>query len=239
MPARPHGLPPSPPLPMRFAVLMASLAFVSEPRHSVAYRVGPTARPTTLSLVFECHQVYVYRGRKRIGTAGMTGSQKRLDDLLAAAKIPLAKPASSNDCNAPPNTVRRALAALRPKPSMCFTHSDRTPRHKLSASPRETYTSGLFPFGTPGEYLCRRQPHGWHPPATPHGITAAAGTGAGPRGYCSRADPIVRGWHGVPPSVSPTVSRVSPRSQDTLPCGCTTPEREFYGQSMPALTTPS
>ena len=70
------------------------LALCFEPRHSLRVIA---ANGTTYDFVtcFECHQVYVYRGKKRIGTAGMTGSQKRLDDLLVAAKIPLAKPASS------------------------------------------------------------------------------------------------------------------------------------------------
>ncbi len=65
-----------------------------EPRHSL--RVV-TANGTTYDFVacFECRQVYVYRDRTRIGTAGMTGSQNRLDDLLIVGKVPLAKPASS------------------------------------------------------------------------------------------------------------------------------------------------
>jgi hypothetical protein len=64
-----------------------------EPRHSLRVRA---ANGATYDFVvcFECHQVYVFRGKKRIGTAGMTGSQKRLDDLLVAAKIPLAQPTS-------------------------------------------------------------------------------------------------------------------------------------------------
>ncbi len=70
------------------------LAACFEPRHSLRVTAANGATYDFVAC-FECHQVYVYRGKERIGTAGMTGSQKRLDDLLVAAKIPLAKPASS------------------------------------------------------------------------------------------------------------------------------------------------
>ena len=70
------------------------VALCFEPRHSL--RVV-SAEGTTYDFVacFECSQVAVYRGKERIGLAGMTGLQKPLDDLLTAAKVPLAKPASS------------------------------------------------------------------------------------------------------------------------------------------------
>lgn len=67
-----------------------ALAACFEPRHSLRVIA---ANGTTHDFVacFECHQVYVYRGDNRIGTAGMTGSQKQLDDLLIRAKVPVAK----------------------------------------------------------------------------------------------------------------------------------------------------
>jgi hypothetical protein len=42
-------------------------------------------------ICFECHQVCVYRGDKKIAKVGITGSQKRLDDILTGAGIPLAR----------------------------------------------------------------------------------------------------------------------------------------------------
>ena len=69
-----------------------TLAACFEPRHSLRV-IAANGTRYDLVACFECRQVYVYRGDTRIGTAGMTGSQKRLDDLLVTAKIPLAKPA--------------------------------------------------------------------------------------------------------------------------------------------------
>lgn len=46
---------------------------------------------------FECSQIEVYLGEKRIGGAGISGSQERLDEILTAAKIPLAKPPETED----------------------------------------------------------------------------------------------------------------------------------------------
>lgn len=61
------------------------------PRHSL--RVI-TAKGATYDFVtcFECYHIEVYLGEKRIGGAGIFGSQEQLDKILTAAKIPLPKP---------------------------------------------------------------------------------------------------------------------------------------------------
>jgi hypothetical protein len=66
------------------------------PRHSL--RVI-TSKGATYDLVtcFECYQIEVYLGEKRIGGAGISGTQKRLDEILTVAKIPLAKPLHSEN----------------------------------------------------------------------------------------------------------------------------------------------
>ena len=66
------------------------LAKCFEPRHSVRV-IADNGTTYDFVACFQCHQIYVYRGKERIDTAGMTGSQKRLDDLLVKAKVPLAK----------------------------------------------------------------------------------------------------------------------------------------------------
>lgn len=61
------------------------------PRHSL--RVVTSKRIIyDFVTCFHCVQIAVYSGEKQIGGAGIVGSQKPLDDILTAAKIPLAKP---------------------------------------------------------------------------------------------------------------------------------------------------
>ncbi len=64
------------------------------PRHSL--RVI-TAAGVTYDFVacFECAGLQVYRGEEGLASTGLTGSQKRLDDFLTKANVPLSKPPSS------------------------------------------------------------------------------------------------------------------------------------------------
>lgn len=64
------------------------------PRHSL--RVI-TATGVTYDFVacFECAGLQVYRGEEGLASAGLTGSQKGLDDLLTKANITLSKPRPS------------------------------------------------------------------------------------------------------------------------------------------------
>lgn len=68
-----------------------SSALCFSPRHSL--RVI-TSNGTIYDFVtcFECSQIVVYCGENRIGGAKIKGTQKPLDEILTAAKIPLAKP---------------------------------------------------------------------------------------------------------------------------------------------------
>lgn len=64
-----------------------------EPRHSLRV-ISASGITYDFVACFECASIRVYRGNESIGDAGITGSQKRLDDLLLREKIPLAKPHS-------------------------------------------------------------------------------------------------------------------------------------------------
>jgi hypothetical protein len=61
------------------------------PRHSLRVTAA-NGKIYDFLTCFQCTKIEVYVGDKRIGGAGIVGSQKPLDDILTAAKIPLAKP---------------------------------------------------------------------------------------------------------------------------------------------------
>ena len=60
-----------------------------EPRHSLRV-ITRDGKVFDLVTCFACHAVRIYRDDKLIAIVGITGSQKRLDDILTAAKVPLA-----------------------------------------------------------------------------------------------------------------------------------------------------
>jgi hypothetical protein len=66
-------------------------ALCFSPRHSLR-AISSKGKIYDFVTCFECRQIYVCSERKVIGRAGITGTQKPLDDILTAAKIPLAKP---------------------------------------------------------------------------------------------------------------------------------------------------
>lgn len=61
------------------------------PRHSLRVTAA-NGKIYDFVTCFQCTKIEVYLGDKEIGGAGIVGSQKPLDDILTAAKIPLAKP---------------------------------------------------------------------------------------------------------------------------------------------------
>lgn len=65
-------------------------AMCFSPRHSLR---AITSKGVIYDFVtcFHCDKIWIFSGEKRIGEATITGSQKPLDDILTAAKIPLAK----------------------------------------------------------------------------------------------------------------------------------------------------
>ena len=69
-----------------------AMARCFEPRHSLRVL---TEKGITYDLVvcFQCDQLRIYKGDKNIGGAGLTGSSKVLDELLAKANVPLSKKA--------------------------------------------------------------------------------------------------------------------------------------------------
>ena len=72
------------------AAFDGEMARCFEPRHSL--RVTTTKGATyDLVVCFQCDQLRIYRGEKNIGSVGLTAPSKALDDLLARAKVPLAK----------------------------------------------------------------------------------------------------------------------------------------------------
>lgn len=66
-------------------------AMCFSPRHSLR-AITSKGKIYDLVTCFECSQIVVYSGENRIGGAKITGTQKPLDEILTAAKIPLAKP---------------------------------------------------------------------------------------------------------------------------------------------------
>ncbi len=65
------------------------LAMCFDPRHGL--RVTANGQTYDLLLCYACNQLYVYRGDRLVTSLGVTGSPRVLNDLLAAAKIPLSK----------------------------------------------------------------------------------------------------------------------------------------------------
>jgi len=65
-------------------------AMCFSPRHSLR---AVTSNGTIYDFVicFECSRLRIYSGEKRTALADVKGTQKPLDDILTAAKIPLAK----------------------------------------------------------------------------------------------------------------------------------------------------
>ena len=61
------------------------------PRHSLRV-TDSSGKIYDFVTCFQCTKIEVFVGEKTIGGAGIVGSQKPLDDILTAAKIPLAKP---------------------------------------------------------------------------------------------------------------------------------------------------
>ncbi|MEO6846839.1 MAG: hypothetical protein ABI254_06245 [Chthoniobacterales bacterium] len=61
-----------------------------EPRHALQVTSG--GQTYDLVLCYACKQLKVYQGKKMIVSVGAVGSPKILNNLLTAAKVPLAEP---------------------------------------------------------------------------------------------------------------------------------------------------
>ena len=99
-----------------------------EPRHALQITSG--GQTYDLVLCYQCKQLKVYQGDKMIVTVGAAGSPKILNDLLAAAKIPLAAPDASE-----------AIEYLKPVPGKPGFYIN-------SNSPGESIDGRNFPKGT-------------------------------------------------------------------------------------------
>lgn len=82
-----------------------SLAACFDPRHAI--RIPADGHTYDFLLCYSCHQLVVYRDGKSVGTVGVTGPSKKLDELLTSLHVPLSH--SLEDMEAGQQAERRRI----------------------------------------------------------------------------------------------------------------------------------